>query len=90
MNEKIVDIVYDLVIGERLCQPGDPEVEDLFSPGRECANLYKQVYEANLHLCNRLNTAEDKDVEAIINSMMQICRLVGKSMYRYGVQIGHE
>ena len=90
MREKMVDIVYDLIIGQRICQPGDPEVEDMFSPGRECANLYKQVYEANLHLCNRLNTAEDKDVETIINSLLEICSIVGKRMYRYGVEFGHE
>ena len=90
MREKMVDIVYDLMIGQRICQPGDPEVEDLFSPGRECANLYKQVYEANLRLCNRLNTEEDTDVEIIINSLLEICTIVGKRMFRYGIEFGHE
>ena len=35
MNEKYIDIVYDLVIGTRIRQPDDPEVENLFAIGRE-------------------------------------------------------
>ena len=90
MNEKYIDIVYDLVIGTRIRQPDDPEVENLFAIGRECEYLYAQVYDSNLRLCHRLNVEEDADIEAIINSLLRIGELVGKRMYRYGIEFGHE
>ena len=91
MNETFVDIVYGLLNGTRIRQPGDPEVENLFAIGRECERLYDQVYSANLRLCDRLQSGdEDRDVEVIINSMLEICDIVGKRMYRYGMEFGHE
>ena len=86
MNEKYVDIVYDLLNGTRIRQPGDPEVENLFAIGRECAQLYDQVYAANLRLCQRLGVEEDSDVELIINSLLRIGELVGQRMFRYGAE----
>jgi len=86
MNEKYMDIVYDLLNGTRIRQPGDPEVENLFAIGRECAQLYDQVYAANLRLCQRLGVEEDSDVELIINSLLRIGELVGKRMFRYGAE----
>ena len=86
MAEKFVDIVYDLLNGTRLRQPGDPEVENLFAIGRECEQLYSQVYDANLRLCARLGNEEDTDVETIVNSLLRICELTGKRMYRYGAE----
>ena len=90
MNEKYMDIVYDLLNGTRIRQPDDPEVENLFAIGRECEHLYAQVYDSNLRLCHRLNVEEDADIEAIINSLLRIGELVGKRMYRYGIEFGHE
>lgn len=90
MDEKFIDIVYDLVNGTRIPQPNDPEVENLFAIDRECTHLYDQVYAANLRLCRRLGVEEDADVERIINSLLRIGELVGKRMYRYGAEFGHK
>ena len=90
MQEIYIDIVYDLVTGTRIPQAGDPEVENLFAVGRECEKLYNQVYTANLHLCKQLHVEEHEDVETIINSMLHICALVGKRMFRYGTEFGHQ
>ena len=91
MHENFADIVYDLVTGQRIAQPGDPEIEDLFATGRDCAKLYEQVYNANLHLCQRLNAGEsDEDVETIIDSLLKICAQIGKRMYLYGATFGHK
>ena len=86
MDEKYMDIVYDLLNGTRIRQPGDPEVENLFAIGRECAQLYDQVYAANLRLCQRLGVEEDSDVELLINSLLRIGELLGKRMFRYGAE----
>ena len=86
MRENYVDIIYDLLIGTRIRQPDDPEVENLFEIGRECEQLYCQVYNANLSLCQRLGVEEDADVETIINALLRICELTGKRMYHYGAE----
>ena len=86
MNEKYMNIVYDLLNGTRIRQPGDPEVENLFAIGRECAQLYDQVYDANLRLCQRLGVEEDSDVELIIHSLLRIGEVVGKRMFHYGAE----
>ena len=86
MREEFVDIVYDLLSGTRIRQPGDPEIENLFEIGRECEQLYSQVYDANLRLCQRLGVEEDADVETIINALLRICALTGKRMYHYGAE----
>ena len=90
MSQKYIDIVYDLVNGTRIPQPDDPEVENLFEVGRDCAKLYSGVYAANLRLCERLGVQEDCDVEEIIDDLLKICELVGKRMYRYGTEFQHE
>ena len=90
MEEKNVDIVYDLVTGTRIRQPEDPRVENLFATGRECEELYNDVYEANLRLCQKLGVEEDKDVEIIVNSLLKICERVGKRMYRYGAEFSEK
>ena len=90
MNPYYIDIVYDLLNGTRIRQPNDPIVENLFAEGRECELLYSQVYDANIRLCQRLGVEEDADVEIIINSLLRICELTGKRMYRYGAEFEHQ
>lgn len=90
MREEFADIVYDLLSGTRIQQPGDPEIENLFEIGRECEQLYTQVYDANLHLCQRLGVEEDTDVETIINALLRIGKLTGKRMYYYGAEFAQK
>ena len=90
MRDNHIDIVYDLVTGSRIPQVDDPVVENLFAVGRECEQLYNEVYNANLRLCKQLNVEEHADVEILVNSMLRICALVGKRMYRYGQELGHK
>jgi hypothetical protein len=90
MRDNHIDIVYDLVTGSRIPQVDDPEVENLFAVGRECEQLYNEVYNANLRLCKQLNVEEHADVEILVNSMLRICALVGKRMYRYGQELDHK
>ena len=86
MNTKFAEIIYDLLTGETMPQIGDPIVENMFADGRTCEQLYSQVYEANLRLCERLGVQEDQDVELMINNLLQISRLLGKKMFAYGVK----
>ena len=86
MNIQFADMIYDLLTGE--CDPGpnDPVVENMFAKGRACEELYNNVYEANLRLCERLGVQEDADVELIINSLLRISKLLGRKMFHYGAK----
>lgn len=86
MNTQLIDRVYDLLTGE--CSPGanDLIVENMFAEGRTCEELYNDIYEANLRLCERLGVQEDVDVELIINSLLRISKLLGRKMFLYGVK----
>ena len=90
MKDMNVDIIYDLLCGTRIWQPGDPEIENLFADGCPCEVLYEQVYRANLRLCQRLGVEEDADIETIISTLLGICKLVGKRMYCYGAELGNK
>ncbi len=86
MNSRLVDIIYDLLTGERFPDANDPVVENMFAEGRTCEQLYNNVYEANVRLCERLGVQEDRDVELIINNLLHISRLLGKKMFLYGIK----
>ena len=81
-----VDTVYNMLIGEHTPMIGDPIVENMFAEGRTCEQLYNDVYEANLRICQRLNTQEDADVELIINSLLRISKILSTKMFDYGVK----
>ena len=63
-----------------------PEIENLFTEGKKCGRLYNEVYEACLRLYERLGKLEDRDVEIIINSMLDIQKEIALKMYEYGAK----
>lgn len=86
MTFQFADTVYELLTGQCSPKPNDPVVENMFAEGRTCEELYNNVYEANLRLCQRLGVQEDADVELIINSLLRISKLLGIKMFQYGVK----
>ena len=60
------------------------DIEDEFAEGKECCLLYEGVYQAERNLCERLGEDEDEDVEAILNGMERITKLLAMKMYEYG------
>ena len=80
-----IDRVYYTVMGEVEEDHAVPGVGNAFSPGSECDRAYQEAYDAYARLRQRLGvTEEDGDVEVIFDSMMTICREVGRRMYRLG------
>lgn len=65
-----------------------PGVEDEFAEGRTCGNLYGEVFNANMSLCDRLGAEEDPDVETIINDFLTINRELCLKMFEYGKRFG--
>lgn len=84
MEDKIAEMVYDRLLGHSLLSTDAYRVENLFEEGSRCDELYQQIYEANLRLCQRLGAEEDRDVQEIIDAFWEITRLVGEKMYHYG------
>lgn len=86
---ELVDAVYDTLWGLLEKEYEVEGVKDLFTPGTICADHYEQM----LMACDRLNQrlgskGEDRDVELVVDSLLTICRVVGKEMYACGKKLG--
>ena len=89
MNILNEENVFDTLTGSLLEAYSIPGVENAYAEGSPCSRLYKQIYWANRRLCFRLGrTEDDPDVELIINSFLEINRILCLEMYRYGKQYG--
>ena len=86
MITRIADLFYDRLIGESEGNESTLVIENMFDRGEICSELYNDVYEANICLCDRLGVQEDADVELIINSLLRISRLLGRKMFQYGMK----
>lgn len=85
-KEQIYDKMNGFLTEETLSVPEGTVIEDEFAEGKECGLLYEGVYKAGRNLCERLGEDEDSDVEAILNGMERIARLLSMKMYEYGRQ----
>ena len=75
--------VYLSLIGE-LVEPV-PGIRIAYEPGSECDKLYEDMLSAYGRICQRLGCGEeDKDVEQIINSLLEIQKILCLDMYAYG------
>ncbi len=61
-------------------------VEDEFVEGRECGQLYNEVYQARWRLEERLDAKGKRDVERIIDYMNSILKIFSMKMYDYGLE----
>ncbi len=87
MSEK-KEMIYDLMIGvldrEYWALPESRLVRDEFADDLPCERLYHEVYEANRRICRKLGVEEDRDVECIINNLLEIGKLLSMKMFDYG------
>ena len=83
-KEQIFEKMNGFLTEELLLLPEQHIIEDEFAEGKECCLLYEGVYQAGRNLCERLGEDEDEDVEAILNGMERITKLLAMKMYEYG------
>lgn len=89
-DEEFKTIIYDLMNGHYDLDKFDCEessvVEDEFAEGKYCEKLYAQMFAAYERVCNRLHepSGEDKDMEIIISSLLDIGRYQSMKMFDYG------
>ena len=83
--------IYNLVNGF-LCDdnsiPIEFEVINEFEKGRECEKISQEIYPAQCRLAEKLGD-EDEDVEAIINGMNSLLKIISLKMYEYGRKDKH-
>lgn len=89
-DEEFKTMIYDLMNGHYDLDKFDCKessvVEDEFAEGKYCEQLYAQMIAAYERLCSRLHepSGEDKDVEIIISSLLDIGRYQSMKMFDYG------
>lgn len=81
--------VYESLVGSLTAEYRCREVENLFGVNQTCTELYSQMLEAYWRICARLGQdEEDADGEIMINSLLDIMKIVGLKMFEYGQQFG--
>lgn len=84
-NLSIETLVYESLLGDLVPEYALDWVEDIFVPGHPCYDSYSQMREAYLRVCARLGSREeDADLEIMVNTMLDLCRVVALEMFRYG------
>lgn len=89
MEPTQAELVYESLAGllaERYRVPG---IENAFAEGAPCQLLYRDILLAYERLRQRLGAEEeDADIENIINSFLEIDRILCMKMYELGAKHG--
>lgn len=89
MGNQFIQDVYDTLNGDMMPGCGVPGVENLFALDAKCELLYREVYDAERRLEERLGVPEyDADVELIISKLLDIQIEMCRHMYYYGAKFG--
>lgn len=89
-SNEFKNLIYDLANGsldlEHFPVEESKYVENEYEEGKLCSKLYSEVLEAYERICMRLGkpNQEDRDVEIIINNLLEIARCLSIKMYDYG------
>ncbi len=89
-DEEFKTMIYDLMNGHYDLDKFDCEessvVENEFEEGRYCEKLYSEMLAAYGRICQRLHeqSGEDRDVEIIINNLLDMGRYQSMKMFNYG------
>ena len=89
-SEEKKNLIFDLMNGRLVLD----EVKDLwkdlvvdeFAKGSYCSELYEEVYQAKVSLCNRLGVQEDSDIETVISNLLLIGKHLSMKMFDYGME----
>ena len=85
--DTLAERVYETLCGlleDAYCVPG---VQNAFEEHADCAVLYESVMQAYERLCERLAVGEeDEGVELIIDSFLEMNKILCLKMFDYGVK----
>ena len=88
MAEDYIDRVYGTLWGMLDGAYAVEGVESAFETGSYCFNKYDEVFKANINICKKLGVQEDRDVERIIDNLIDIQQFMCHRMYELGAQMG--
>lgn len=89
-DEEFKTMIYDLMNGHYDLDKFDcaesSVVENEFAEGRYCEKLYSEMLAVYERICQRLHeqSGEDRDVEIIINNLLDMGRYQSLKMFNYG------
>lgn len=89
-DEEFKTMIYNLMNGHYDLDKFDCEessvVENEFAEGGYCEKLYSEMLAAYGRICQRLHeqSGEDRDVEIIINNLLDMGRYQSMKMFSYG------
>ncbi len=84
-EESIAQRVYESIMGETAPRIRLDWVEPMFLPGMPLYQAYADMRGAYDHLLERLNEVdEDRDVEQIIDSLLDYGQILAMEMFEYG------
>lgn len=82
------ELIYNLINGficDDISIPLEFEIINEFEEGKECDRISGEVYQAQCRLAGKLgDDDEDEDVEALINGMNNLTKIIALKMYEYG------
>ena len=88
-SEEKKNLIYDLMNGSLVLDEvkdlWKDQVVDEFAKGSYCSELYEEVYQAKVSLCDRLGVQEDNDIETIMSNLTLIGRHLSMKMFDYGM-----
>ena len=88
-SEEKKNLIFELMNGslvvDEVNDPAKDQVQDEFSKGSYCSELYEEVYRAKVSLCDRLGVQDDNDIETIMSNLTLIGRHLSMKMFDYGM-----
>ena len=89
MKPTQAELVYESLSGHLADTYRVPGIENAFAPGTPCEMLYRDILLAYFRLCQRLGVEEeDADIEIIMNSFLDIERILCLKMFDLGAKHG--
>ena len=87
---QVKNLIFDLMNGSLVLDEvkdlWKDQVVDEFAKGSYCSELYEEVYQAKVSLCNRLGVQEDSDIETVISNLLLIGKHLSMKMFDYGME----
>ena len=89
-SQEFKNLIYDLANGsldlEHFPVAESKYVENEYEEGKLCSNLYSEMRDAYGRICAHLGKPdqEDRDIEIIIDNLLDIGKHLSMKMYDYG------
>lgn len=88
-SEQMKEIIFDLMNGilelEYYPVKESIYVRNEFTEESFYTKAYEEVFKANCRVCKRLGVQDNKDIELMINNLLDIGKNLSMKMFDYGV-----